>query len=159
MNSPLQLRRLVFTQVHVDALVDVAPGVANIATNASLGVSLSTSNPRLVLLKLEVRFGPAEGSPPVYSGNVIAQGEFNVDEKVALETSERLAVINGASILYGAIREMVTNITARGPLGIPLILASMSFVETADQALKEIAAKRAATEGESANTAKAEKKD
>ena len=77
----------------------------------------------------------------MYSGQVIAVGEFVVNEGVPPETAQKLGVVNGASILYGAIREMVTNITARSLLGVPLILATMSFTETAEQALKEIAAK------------------
>jgi preprotein translocase subunit SecB len=146
MNSPLQLSRLVFTKVHVDSSTPTIEGNSEIMTSATLGANLDNKNDRHSLLKLLVRFGPAEGKPNVYSGELEVVGEFLVAPEYPLEKAPLLAFVNGASILYGAVREMVTNITARSPLGIPLVLSSMSFTDVAEKALADIKKQRAQRE-------------
>ncbi len=40
-----------------------------------------------------------------------------------------LIVVNGASMIYGSIREMISNVTSRSMAG-PLLLPSLSFIDS-----------------------------
>lgn len=144
MNSPLQLNRIVFTRIHIDTLVETPPAESRLATKAALHVRIRTAAPRRFEVKLDVQFGPEEGAVGVYSGNVIGVGEFELSPNFKADNAEKLAIVNGASIVFGAIRELVTNLTARSPLGAAVTLSTMSFLESADQVIKEIEAQRVA---------------
>ena len=86
-----------------------------------------------VLLKLRV--GPKEGNQAPYqvqasiNGVVrmhLSQADGQVDERRVR------ALVNGVSLLYGVIREMVSNITSRSVHG-QLLLPSLSFADLANQ--------------------------
>ncbi|PYF99753.1 Preprotein translocase subunit SecB [Thioalkalivibrio sp. ALE21] len=62
-----------------------------------------------------------------YILDVQAVGVFSVSEKYPVERHEGLAFEYGAALVYGAIREMVTNVTSRSLVG-PLTLPTPSFV-------------------------------
>jgi preprotein translocase subunit SecB len=54
-----------------------------------------------------------ENTPP-YLGQVKMMAGFTVDESWPASDAERLVFINGCGTVYGAIREMICNVTARG---------------------------------------------
>ncbi|MCG5513999.1 hypothetical protein [Ectothiorhodospira shaposhnikovii] len=62
-----------------------------------------------------------------YILDVQAVGVFSVSEQYPAHKHESLAFEYGAALVYGAIREMVTNITSRSLIG-PLTLPTPSFV-------------------------------
>ncbi|SEL63183.1 hypothetical protein [Ectothiorhodospira marina] len=62
-----------------------------------------------------------------YILDVQAVGVFSVSEKYPADKHEGLAFEYGAALVYGAIREMVTNITSRSLAG-TLMLPTPSFV-------------------------------
>jgi preprotein translocase subunit SecB len=62
-----------------------------------------------------------------YILDVQAVGIVSVSEEYPAEKHEKLAYEYGAALVYGAIREMVTNITGRSLAG-PLVLPTPSFV-------------------------------
>lgn len=66
-----------------------------------------------------------------YLLDIQAVGVFSVSEAYPGDKHERLAYEYGAALVYGAIREMVTNITARSVAG-PLTLPTPSFVGALD---------------------------
>jgi preprotein translocase subunit SecB len=62
-----------------------------------------------------------------YEINVRAVGRFSVDASCPDEKREVLAFENGAALVFGAIREMVSTVTARAAYGM-LILPTATFV-------------------------------
>lgn len=64
-----------------------------------------------------------------YNIDVQALGIFTVSEKYPAENEERLVYENGAALVYGAIREMVSMITSRSLAG-TLMLPTPTFVGT-----------------------------
>jgi preprotein translocase subunit SecB len=74
---------------------------------------------------------PAEANVP-YRFTVEIVGFFLVQDGIAEERVERIIKVNGASMLYGALREIVRDTTARGPYS-PMLLPSTSFYEPQPQ--------------------------
>ena len=68
-----------------------------------------------------------EKKSPPYTLEVIAMGLFSISEKIKEDRREELIFENGAALVYGAIREMVTNLSYRFPMG-RLMLPTLSFV-------------------------------
>lgn len=62
-----------------------------------------------------------------YEVEMKAVGRFSVDSCVPEEKREVLAFENGAALVFGAIREMISTMTARSAYGM-LILPTASFV-------------------------------
>ncbi|ABI57648.1 protein-export chaperone SecB [Alkalilimnicola ehrlichii MLHE-1] len=62
-----------------------------------------------------------------YILDVQAVGIVSVSDQLPEKDHEKLAFEYGAALVYGAIREMVTNITARSLAG-PLMLPTPSFI-------------------------------
>lgn len=70
---------------------------------------------------------PDKVSP--YMLNIKAVGMFDINSRAAEEDRERIIYENGAALVYGAIREMVSTLTARGFFG-PLMLPTATFIGT-----------------------------
>ena len=145
--SPVQLMQLMFKHVRVDFDPEhQAPEIINPLTSVFTfdGVSLSSEvgigeadmnheRGRVYFVELRAvvdnvpnpkatnqRFAP-------YKIDVAAEGLILIPkgaEKVG--DSEDLAAVNGASMLWGAIREQVTTITSRMRAG-PVVMPSMNF--------------------------------
>jgi preprotein translocase subunit SecB len=97
------------------------------AVAATPQLAQSKENPLewAVILRVVIKQAETEHPAP-YTGSVTFFGNFRVSESVPEESRRRLVATNGSSILYGAARELVANITARGPH--PMItLPSISF--------------------------------
>lgn len=62
-----------------------------------------------------------------YVVDVQAVGLFDIDERVPEEDRERIVYENGAALVYGALREMVSTITARSMYGL-LMLPTPRFL-------------------------------
>ena len=61
-----------------------------------------------------------------YSFLIEAEGLFAIDHDGALDERRRLVAINGASILYGAMREHLLTLSARHRHG-PVLLPCLDF--------------------------------
>ncbi len=125
--SPLQLERHEFLRIELHA-------AESGDVNESLPLKLhrnwapSDDDPRRWRLILQVNFGgEKEGAASLYSGQLRIAGFFRVVEQYPTEKMQDLVGITGASMLYGACREMLANLTARGPHGM-VSLPSVSFV-------------------------------
>ena len=84
-----------------------------------------------VLLKLRV--GPKAGKEAPYQIQVSVSGVVRMHLSQADGQAEERrvrALVNGVSLLYGVIREMVSNITSRSVHG-QLLLPSLSFADLA----------------------------
>ncbi len=65
--------------------------------------------------------------PPPYTGHIVIRGVYEVSEHYQ-DDPERLIRVTGASMPYGAVREMVAGFTARSANGMAT-LPSVSFYE------------------------------
>jgi len=144
--SPLRLHGHRFTEVSVKASEQDEPqGEFSLRTLRTLRDH--PENPRKFLLILRVELSsstPDQESP--YSANLTIEGEFEVLEGYTAGSPEELVNITGASMLYGACREMLANLTARSTHGMST-LPSVSFGSPkpmAKVAAKKSGAKKAA---------------
>lgn len=78
-----------------------------------------------------------------YQFAVLLEGEFRIDHDGDLGERKRLVVINGASMLFGVIREQILSLTLRHKNG-PLMLPSLDLRSLGPQ-------RREATEKESSS--------
>lgn len=147
--SPVQLMQLMFKHVRVDFDPEhQAPEVINPLTSVFTfdGVSLSSEvgigeadmnheRGRLYIVELRAvvdnvpnpkatnqRFAPYKIDVAVEGLILIPRGAEKVGD------AEDLAAVNGASMLWGAIREQVTTITSRMRAG-PVVMPTMNFLD------------------------------
>jgi preprotein translocase subunit SecB len=112
-SSLLELERYFFTKVHIDAI----PGSSSQSPTllkATVELRQKKDDKRRFLVQVDVAIGASPNEHSHYRGDVSVVGYFKVDPRYR-EDPAKLAGITGASILYNAIREMLANITARGP--------------------------------------------
>jgi preprotein translocase subunit SecB len=147
--SPLQLQHVIYEKVSVlphsrgkqskgentsqRALGFDFEGVgirANIGTARRHG---QDEDPRDFLVNLEIVVDNKEGKTAPYDIDVGVVGVFNVLPSLPKEKREDLVTVNGASILYGVIRELVLLLTSRFSAG-ALTLPGMNFEDSAPSA-------------------------
>ncbi|MDQ8196306.1 protein-export chaperone SecB [Coraliomargarita sp. SDUM461004] len=127
--SPLQLISQDTLEVAIKASkAGDAFGSGNIAVDREVEQSAEDPNRWTVMLDVTLQAVEGEAAPP-YTGHIKLLGFYKVHEDYRGD-SDRLIRITGASMLYGAAREMVSYITARSPNGM-LTLPSISFYEEA----------------------------
>lgn len=127
--SPLHILSHRFTRLEVIASEDESP---------SGGMSLTTTRQfardekqtRDWKITLDIKFGSSDGDPEKspYSGRLVIEGEFRVVDAYPEDKIQALIEVTGSSILYGACREMLANLTARSTHGM-ISLPSVSFLE------------------------------
>ncbi len=103
-------------------------GQGNIEVEREVERSADHANRWAVVLDITLQAIEGEAPPP-YTGQIKLVGFYQVHEDYQGDAG-RLIRITGASMLYGAAREMVAYITARSPNGM-LTLPSVSFYEEA----------------------------
>jgi preprotein translocase subunit SecB len=134
-HSPLQLEHHFFTKVELIAnQKDVDPqAINNIEAKVDAGCSSPPSDPEAAKrylpqyrVSLTVRLSRFDQRTPAYTGEFVACGYFRVHPGYPSQKCANLVAVNGASLLYGAVREMVANLTARGPYP-KVTLVSLNF--------------------------------
>jgi len=140
--SPLQLKQLIFTRLHVETAAGLdqvealwAPTFDFTGVTLKVDVSLSTpeaaspDEPALFMLTvhLSIPNEPGIGTIAPYAIDMAAQAWFELDPDFASEKREELVYINGASLVLGAMREMVQQMTARSAFG-PMLLPTLRFL-------------------------------
>lgn len=96
-------------------------------------------------VKLTLRVGPKEDKQAPYQIQITVRGVVRMHLTQATGQAEERrvrALVNGMSLLYGVIREMVSNITNRSVHG-QLLLPSLNFADIASQKPDEIASVQA----------------
>jgi len=133
--SPLQMERLLFNRVHVeintkhDANI-TAPefdfdGLPIITEIASAVKSGQEENPSDFLVKVHVAIlNKDDERQAPYTVDVEAQAVFHLNEAFGAPDRGELVRVNGSSMIIGAIRETITQITSRSVFG-PFILPSL----------------------------------
>lgn len=138
--SIIQLKDLVFERVRVESekpagQASPADAVAFDFNNVKFDVELErgSSAPendvphdRLFVIKLTLRIENQEGKRAPYKVDISALGLVELSEKVEKQTRIELATVNGASLIYGAIRDVVLLLTSRSIAG-PMMLPTVDF--------------------------------
>lgn len=146
------------TQLKPSPIAVVAQEFLEISLKASDGTQFGSGNlevqreasaipepPRRWMVTVRVDLEADEGvPPPPYVGHITMRGVYEVAEAYPANDAARLIRVTGASMLYGCIREMVANTTARSSNGM-VTLPSVSFFEKPPAAAgKKSTAKKAA---------------
>ena len=84
----------------------------NIVITNRMFPSKKHKNVFVVSINLEMKVPEGKNTP--YAIKMEMFGRFQVSEKVPVELREKMVKINGSSILYGAAREIIKEMTGRG---------------------------------------------
>jgi preprotein translocase subunit SecB len=93
---------------------------------STVEIAGDANDPHRYFVKLEMRLLGTEASPTPYAIDLEMIGIFTcgiTDE----EKRRQLVDINGPAVLYGSIRELVMQVTSRGPYP-AVVLPTVSFV-------------------------------
>ena len=112
--SPLQLERHFFSKVLIEAQPDGKVGAPNLL-ECQIEVGQAANDPLRYQVTLLLKLLAQGGEKPCYTGEIQAIGLFRVLERWPVEKRRSLVEANGSAVLLGAIRELVCNLTARGP--------------------------------------------
>jgi len=135
--SPMQLLDYFLTDLHVSANPNFDPKQEVPLRFEDFEVALNATQSRekkrewTVILKLKHQ-PPAEANVP-YRFTVEIVGEILILDGFPEEHIERLVKTNGASMLYGILREVIRDNSTRGPYA-GVILPSTSFYESEKKA-------------------------
>jgi preprotein translocase subunit SecB len=139
--SPLQMERLLFTKVHVEVNNSLDEDVYAPDFNFE-GVDIKTEilsaikegqeeDPTnfMVMVRIIISNEPEKSKSAPYSVDVHAQALFYLNPVFPVEKRANIVKVNGSSMIIGAIREVVTQITSRSAYG-PLTLPSLRINPT-----------------------------
>lgn len=150
--SPMQLLEYTFDGVSVMPVIgyvadpEFSKGLVffpnKLAISADTGLALLNEEASYsdFGVKLTLRVGPKEDMQAPYQVRVSVRGVVRMHLTLAKEQAEERrvrALVNGVSLLYGVVREMVSNITSRSAHG-QLLLPSLSFADLATQKPDEL---------------------
>src|SRR5436309_546253 len=123
-SSSLQIERYFFTKVSLNAVAgsDLQPPVQ---VKTAVDLRQRNNDERRFLLQLVVKIGASGKEIPQYRGVVSIVGYFTVLPSYERPPGELVAT-SGAALLYNSVREMVANVTSRGPWP-TFILPCVSF--------------------------------
>lgn len=105
-------------------------------------------------IKLTLRVAPKEDKQAPYNVQISVRGvvRMHLTQDVNQTEERRVrALVNGVSLLYGVVRELVSNITSRSAHG-GMLLPSLSFADLATQKTEEAPATVAPKLGAPATT-------
>jgi len=144
-NSPLTILNHEFTVIELRAEKSTDPvGELELSTDVSVGTN--TEDKLLRVCELSVQFGSAdENEPAPYCGKITISGIFRISDSYAEHRRDQLIDVTATSILYGACREMLANLTARSTHGM-LSLPSVSFFDPAKAPAKKAVKKKTAAQ-------------
>lgn len=132
--SSLQLDTSAITRLRVDANKDFPKDKARqrFEDFAEAGLESAVEHgkdealDRRFYVKLNMRLPGAVEHPTPYTLDMEMVGIFNCTGGDPSK-DEKLVAINGPAVLYGSIRELVLQITSRGPYP-PLVLPTVNFI-------------------------------
>lgn len=154
--SPIQLLHVIYRRI---AVMESRPNkkatvigfdFQGVRLKAKVGSALKKgqeADPRDFVVDLELAIDNKDGKPTPYDLDIAVVGVFNVLPSLPIERREDLVTVNGASILYGAIRELVLGLTSRFSSG-PMTLPGMNFEDHAPSLGGKIPAAAAPTSSE-----------
>jgi preprotein translocase subunit SecB len=131
-NSPLQLEAYYLAAVHLDSdeNAQIKDGQITWTVESVVNIAEHKQDPRRWKVDLVVKFKPAKGDVKPYEGSASFIGFFAVDPAYPDAKMKKLVETNAPSVLYGAARELFSNLTARGPWPM-VMLPTKSFYPAA----------------------------
>ncbi|MGB0992222.1 MAG: hypothetical protein ACPG32_07105 [Akkermansiaceae bacterium] len=140
--SPLRILNHEFTTIELHASDAPDPsGELELTTDRRFGIASDDELQRYC--ELTIIFGSIkDGQPAPYSGKITAAGVFQISEDYTEQRRDQLIEVTAVSILYGACREMLANLTARSSHGL-LSLPSVSFYDPTSKTAKKATRKTA----------------
>lgn len=85
---------------------------------------MGEDNAWLIVVSVEQKGAAAKNAP--YDFAITVMGYFDIVEGVTQQRADQLLLINGSGILYGAAREILRDVTSKGPYQ-QLLLPTISF--------------------------------
>lgn len=129
--SPLHLKTYFFTKIQLVACPKGCDTPGDGAFASQVEYARHEKDPSKWMVQLGVRkTEDDEEGCPEYTFEIQVVGLFAVDAEFPKEKAERMVRANGPAVLFGAVREMVANLTARGPFP-PVTLPTVTFVDEA----------------------------
>lgn len=139
--SPLQMKQLIYTKVRVELSTGLDEAEQYWAPNFDLdGVEFLTEvttaypeeqadDPKNFMVALRFAIlNEAEGKKRApYTIDIHAQAWFELKPGLPVEKREDIVRVNGASMLLGSMREVISQLTARSGFG-PLIVPTLRFL-------------------------------
>ena len=127
-DAALSLERYFFTEIHVEAN---SAGLGKKTSDECFDITLFTSvetteleeKPSGVKLTIE---SDKDEEDKAYCIKVTVFGIFEFHNSVPDDKKEMILYTSGASVLYGIVREMLTNLTSRSPF-LPMTLPTVTF--------------------------------
>ncbi len=140
--SPLELVRYHLTEVSFQPIGELLSCVKDgsivypqfdktvkVETTFELGIPKTEQVPDEFILSIGFKCTPKKGSSFPYRFSIGASGIFRISTQVPREQRTKLVAVNGASVLYSALREQVLSITSRFIQ--PIMLPTISFMALA----------------------------
>jgi len=140
--SPLQLLEYVFEGVSVlpvkgykefSSPQNMSPGKLNISAEVGIDLLVEEAKYSDYGVSLALKVGPKSDEQAPYDVQVTTKGLVRIHLVQAEGQGEERrvrALVNGVSLLYGAVRDQVMTITSRSVHG-PFLLPSVSFADLA----------------------------
>lgn len=127
MDTPLHLEEYFFPviQTIADADYDMDQGDNSIPP-PEIKVNCKHGKENIYQVTVNISLVPEDEENLIpYTLDIIAVGIFRIDKD--WPDPEKLAIVNGGSILYSAARELIITVTSRGPWG-AVTLPTFSFL-------------------------------
>lgn len=136
--SPLQLVQMVFTKTRVEAYElgeDISEGWApqfdfdgvNLLIENTVGQQEDNITDFLVMLRVAVLNEADAVKKAPYTFDIAVQGVFKLAVDFSCDDRHDLVRVNGSAMLYGAIRDMLQQVSGRSVLG-TLLLPTLHFL-------------------------------
>ena len=113
--SPLQLDNHFFIKVSIEASA-AEETTGDIDFFSEVTIKQHAENENMWLVQLRVATSDDVTIEPNYKFDVEVVGMFSVSAEYSKEKASQLVEFNGPAVLFGSIREMISNITSRGPM-------------------------------------------
>jgi preprotein translocase subunit SecB len=148
--APLQPKGIAFEEVSIECARDEngnsIPAIdfdfQNVRLQCEVGHAEYEENPEAptgnsMLVSVRLKIENTEGKTAPYRVNVAVSGLFKwLLKDTSAEKKKDLIVVNGATILFGAIREMTLNVTSRSASG-QMLLPAVNFEDNRPSLLEQ----------------------
>jgi preprotein translocase subunit SecB len=112
--SVLQLERSFFRRIEISAS-PTASAVPPKLIEADVSSGRAAENPLRYQVTLVIRILDGTEKESGYKGEVEVIGFFTISDSIPDKDRDQIVSVHGSTLLFGMAREMICNITARGP--------------------------------------------
>lgn len=116
MNVSLRLERYFFKSINIEANL-TTKGTTELGAKMHIDLGVNPDDACMFQVTIKLDLVNETQLPPAYKGGCEIFGYFRVGEGQDSNAARTTVAAEGAAMLYDSIREMITNITCRGPWG------------------------------------------